>query len=180
MDSFAEQLVKKQNTTKDDMKRACIIIIAITVTIISVLLVCMGITIAVILPVCAIWALYYFLKMLGVEYEYSCTNGILDIDKILGKSKRKEMLSIEVKNFTVYGRAGACPEEEDDNELTIFSAVGIPVTGVQNDAEEYYAEFEHPEYGKCCLYFTPNAELRSALEPFLSRELKKQLGGKLS
>ncbi|MDE6005382.1 MAG: hypothetical protein K2G88_08365 [Oscillospiraceae bacterium] len=171
MDYFAEQLVKKENTTKDDMKRACIIIIAITVIIISILLIFMGLTIAIFLSFGAIWALFYFLKMLRVEYEYSCTNGILDIDKILGKSKRKEMLSIEVKNFTVYGKAGTCPEEDEDNALVTFSAIGISVSNSQDD-EEYYAEFEHPEYGKCCLYFTPSSELRSVIEPFLPRELK--------
>ncbi len=175
MDYFAEQLVKKENSTKDDMKRACIIVIAITVIAISIfLIVFMGIAIAIILPFGAIWGLFYFLKMLRVEYEYSCTNGILDIDKILGKSKRKEMLSIEVKNFTAYGKAGTCPEEEEDNALVTFSAIGISVSHSQDDEEEYYAEFEHPDYGKCCLYFTPSSELRSVIEPFLSRELKMQ------
>lgn len=174
MDYFAEQLVKKQNSTKDDMKRACIIIIAITVIAISIfLIIFMSIAIAVILFFGAIWGMFYFLKMLGVEYEYACTNGILDITKILGKSKRKEMLSIEVQNFTVYGKVGTCPEEQEDNALTTFSAMGISVMNGHDD-EEYYAEFEHPEYGKCCLYFTPSSELRSVIERFLPRELKKQ------
>ena len=168
MDKFAEQLIH--------MKRACIIIITITVSIISVLLVFRGIPLAVILPVCAIWAAWYFLKMLNVEYEYSCTNGILDIDKIFGQSKRKNMLSIDVRNFTAYGKAGTCPEESiDDGSITIFTALGISLMGEEDDAEEYYAEFEHPEHGKCCLYFNPDSNFREALEPFLSRDLKMKL-----
>ena len=175
MDKFAEQLVRKENSTKDDMKRACIIIAAVTITIISVLLIFMGFALAIVLPVCAIWAAWYFLKMLNVEYEYSCTNGILDIDKIFGQSKRQNMLSIEVKTFTVYGKAGTCPEEEtEDDSVTTFAALGISLME-NDDAEEYYAEFEHPEHGKCCLYFNPDSNFREALEPFLSRELKLKL-----
>jgi len=175
MDKFAEQLVKKHNSTKDDMKRACIIIVAVTITVISILLIFMGFALAIVLPVCAIWAAWYFLRMLSVEYEYSCTNGILDIDKILGQSRRQNMLSIDVKTFTVYGKAGTCPEENQNDALTTFSALGMSLMGEDDDAEEYYAEFEHPEHGKCCLYFNPDSHFREALEPFLSRELKIKL-----
>ena len=108
MDKFAEQLVKKQDSTKDTMKRACVIVLAVTITVVALVLVAMGFALAIVLPVCAIWGAWYFLKMLNVEYEYSCTNGVLDIDKILGQSKRKQLLSVEVKNFTVYGKAGTC------------------------------------------------------------------------
>ncbi len=176
MDKFAEQLVKKQESTKDTMKRACIIVLTVTVTVIALILTAMGTVAALILPVCAIWGAWYFLKMLHVEYEYSCTNGVLDVDKISGQSKRKQLLSIEVKNFTVYGKAGTCEEEaQEDDSMTIFSASGISLMGEQDDAEEYYAEFEHSEYGKCCLYFSPDSHFREALEPFLTREVKAKL-----
>ncbi|MBE6875754.1 MAG: hypothetical protein E7496_03370 [Ruminococcus sp.] len=176
MDKFAEQLVKKQDSTKDTMKRACVIVLTITVTVVALVMVAMGFALAIVLPVCAIWGAWYFLKMLNVEYEYSCTNGVLDIDKIFGQSKRKQLLSVEVKTFTVYGKAGTCPEEEQaDDSITTFSALGISLMGEDDDAEEYYAEFEHPEHGKCCLYFNPDSNFREALEPFLSREMKVKL-----
>lgn len=173
MDKFAEQLVKKTNSTKDDMKRACIIIVAVTVTLVSLLLIVMGMTVAILLPVGVGFGAWYFLKMMYTEYEYSCTNGTLDITKILGQSKRKELLSIEVRNFTAYGKVGDCPEEQkEDSSMTIFSAMGVSMMREDDDTEEYYAEFPHPEYGKCCLYFNPNSSFREALEPFLSREVK--------
>ena len=88
MDQFAEQLVRKYHSPKDDLKRAGIIAGAVLVCIISVLLVLMGYPIALVLPVCAVWLAWYLLKLQNVEYEYSCTNGVLDIDKILGQDKR--------------------------------------------------------------------------------------------
>lgn len=175
MDEFAEQLVKKYHSTKDDMKKAVIIVVTTAIVIVSLLLVFMGFPLALVLPVCAIWASVYLLKMLDVEYEYSCTNGSLDIDKILGQNQRKSMLSVEVGSFTAYGKVGTVKESDED--MTTFSAMGISLMNDDEPEEttEYYAEFEHPEHGRCCLYFSPDAKLRSALEPFLSRELKKQL-----
>lgn len=173
MDQFAEMLVRKLPNTKDDMKRALIITGAVVITLGSVALAFFGMPLALVLPVCAIWAAIYLFRMTKVEYEYSCTNGCLDIDKILGQNKRKSMLSVDVGTFTAYGKSGET--EESDAEMTTFSAVGTSLMGEDDDAEEYYAEFDHPEHGKCCLYFTPDSRFREALEPFLSRELKKQL-----
>lgn len=175
MDQFAEQLVKKYHSSKDDLHRALIIAAAAVITVVSVLLLFGGFPLAIVLPVCAIWAAYYFVKMQSIEYEYSCTNGELDIDKIMGQNRRKSMLSVQVGTFTVYGRAGEVTES--DAEMTTFSAMGESLMGGQDDAEPYYAEFEHPDHGKCCLYFCPDSRLREALEPFLSRELRRTLGG---
>ena len=174
MDKFAEQLVKKQESSKDTMKKTCIIAITAVITIIALILTVMGLPVALILPVCAIAGAWYLLKMLNIEYEYSCTNGVLDIDKIFGQSKRKSLLSIEVKHFTVYGKAGTCYEEEKEEAgITVFSAIGTSLMGENDDAEEYYAEFEHPDYGKCALYFCPDSNFREALEPFLPRNIRK-------
>lgn len=173
MDQFAEQLVRKLPDTKDDLKRAAIITGTAIITLGSVVIAFFGMPLALVLPVCVIWAAIYLFRMTKVEYEYSCTNGCLDIDKILGQNKRRSMLSVQVNTFTVYGRSGQT--HESDDEMTTFSAVGTSLMGEDDDAEEYYAEFDHPDYGKCCLYFTPDSRFREALEPFLSRELKKEL-----
>ena len=175
MDHFAEQLVRKPHSAQDDLRRALIIAAAVVITLVALLLVFTGFPLALVLPVCAVWAAWYFLKMQHVEYEYSCTNGELDIDKIFGQDKRKPLLSVAVGSFTVYGKAGEVPESDDDR--TAFSALGSSLMGNGDEGETYYAEFEHPEHGKCCLYFSPDARMREAIEPFLSRELKRLRGG---
>lgn len=176
MDLFAEQLVVKIPTTSDDVKRAATIVVTVMTVIGSLVLTLMGLTIALLLAVGAVAAAVYLMKMSHVEYEYACTNGSLDIDKILGQDKRREMLSVEIKDFTLYGKASDC--EMSDTVMTTFSAVGYPPEGsggtedTEEMLEEYYAEFEHPDHGKCGLYFTPNLRMREAIEPFLRRELK--------
>lgn len=169
MDRIAEQLVRKSHTTEDDVKKIVLIAAAVLLTLGTLFVTFTIAPIAVVLPVGIIYLAIYLYKLLSVEYEYTCTNGTLDIDKILGQTKRVEMLTIEVSAFTVYGKAGECAESNE--ELTTYSAVGESMMG-DDTAETYYAEFEHPENGKCCLYFTPDARMREAIEPFLSRTLR--------
>ncbi|MBP0972659.1 MAG: hypothetical protein J5851_01995 [Oscillospiraceae bacterium] len=178
MDQFAEQLVKKHPSTKDDLRRGLIIAGAAVITLGSVALVFLGYPIALVLPVCAIWAAIYLFRLTNVEYEYSVTNGSLDIDKILGQNKRKSMLSVEVSTFTVYGKVDEVTESDAD--MTTFLATGTSLMGEDDDAEEYYAEFDHGEHGKCCLYFTPDSRFREALEPFLSRSLRQDVARRRS
>lgn len=173
MDQFAEQLVKKNNTSQDDLKKGLLIAGAVLLTLFSLYLTFFVAPIAVVLPVGIIYLAIYLLKIQNVEYEYSCTNGTFDIDKILGQTKRVNMLSIDVSAFTMYGKADACTASQDD--MTTFSAVGVSMMGDEEDAEEYYAEFDHPEHGKCCLYFTPDGRMRGAIEPFLPRTLRKKI-----
>lgn len=172
MDQFAEQLVKKITTSQDDLKKGVLIAAAVLLTLFSLYLTFFVIPIAVVLPVGIVYLAIYAFKLLNVEYEYSCTNGTLDIDKILGQTKRVEMLTIDVSAFTVFGKEGECEKSAED--LTTFSAVGISMMGDEEDAETYYAEFDHPDHGKCCLYFTPDDRMREVIVPFLPRTLRRQ------
>lgn len=170
MDQFAEQLVKKVNTSQEDLKKGIIIIAAVLLTLFTLYLTFFVAPIAVVLPVGVVYLAIYAFKLTHVEYEYSCTNGTLDIDKILGQTKRVQMLSIEVSAFTAFGKADECSASAD--ALTTFSAVGISMMGDEENAENYYAEFDHPTHGKCGLYFTPDERMREAIVPFLPRGLR--------
>ncbi len=171
MDRIAEQLVRKSHTSQDDIKKIALLAAAIILTAGTLFVTIAIAPIAIVLPFGIIYLAVYFYKLLKVEYEYTCTNGTLDIDKILGQTKRVEMLTIEVSAFTVYGKAGECTAS--DEELTTYSAIGESLMGDET-AEMYYAEFDHPDNGKCCLYFNPDARMREALEPFLPRTLRYQ------
>ncbi len=171
MDQFAEQLVKKNTTSTDDIKKAILIAGIVILTLLSLYVTFFIAPIAVVLPVGIVYLGIYLYRLQKVEYEYSCTNGTLDIDKIMGQVKRVEMLSIDVSAFTAYGAEDTC--EKSDAEMTTFSACGTSMMG-DDSAQNYYAEFDHPDHGKCCLYFTPDDRLREALEPFLPRSLRKK------
>lgn len=162
MDTFAEQLVTKSQNSSDSMKKIVVlagggIIVALFLYLTYVF------PLTFILAVGAVYAVYLILTGLNVEYEYTVTNGILDIDKIIAKRKRINMISVEVKEFTAFGdysKAG-----DDSSDTTIIAEGG--------DEESYYADFSNGEHGNVRLIFSPDKKILECIKPFLSRNLKK-------
>lgn len=172
MDSFAEQLVKREDTSSDKMKKYLIygggIFITIALVILAVLK--MGSTISIIMLLLAGGAGYltYFLgTSTYVEYEYAFTNGELDIDKIIAKRKRVELLSADVRKFTAFGKYSEDIDDSDDL-TTVISSDNIA-------SHEYYADFECDKYGKTRLIFAPDEKILEYIMDFLPYSVKRNM-----
>lgn len=95
MDTFVEQIVKKQKGAKE----FAIILSVITVSIIGglfLLLIAVSFigALAFLLVVGMGYGIWWLLTSLNVEYEYSVTNGDIDIDQITARRKRKRLVSV--------------------------------------------------------------------------------------
>ncbi|MDD7186112.1 MAG: hypothetical protein PUH54_10665 [Oscillospiraceae bacterium] len=172
MDSFAEQLVKREDTSSDKMKKYLIygggIFITIALVILAVLK--MGSTVSIIMLLLAGGAGYltYFLgTSTYVEYEYAFTNGELDIDKIIAKRKRVELLSADVRKFTAFGKYSEDIDDSDDL-TTVISSDNIA-------SHEYYADFECDKYGKTRLIFAPDEKILEYIMDFLPYSVKRNM-----
>ena len=172
MDSFAEQLVKREGTSSDKMKKYLIygggIFITIALVILAVLK--MGSTVSIIMLLLAGGAGYltYFLgTSTYVEYEYAFTNGELDIDKIIAKRKRVELLSADVRKFTAFGKYSEDIDDSDDL-TTVISSDNIA-------SHEYYADFECDKYGKTRLIFAPDEKILEYIMDFLPYSVKRNM-----
>lgn len=170
MDNFAEQLVKRNETAADKAKRAVMTIIGIIVTLVLLLLAVMQLhngliaSLGIILAVAAAFGTYYLIQSTMVEYEYTFTNGELDVDKIIAKKKRSELLVVDVKKFTAFGKYSDSLEEPDDMTVILVS---------DNIAEhEYYADFQHEEYGSTRLIFAPDEKVLSSIKRSLPAKLR--------
>lgn len=167
-DTFAEQLVKKSQNSSDSMKK--VLILAGGGVIVALLLyVSFFVTpLALLLVAGAVYALYMLLIGLNIEYEYTVTNGTLDIDKIIAKRKRVSMISVDVKEFTAFGSF----DDADDD----FSGTTILTTGIDNVDEvekpAYYVDFTHESYGEVRLVFSPDEKVLECIKPYLPRNLK--------
>lgn len=173
MDNFAEQLVKRNETAADKAKRVTTVIIGIIVTLALLLLALIQLqssliaTIGIILAVAAAFGTYYLVQSSMVEYEYTFTNGELDVDKIVAKKKRSELLSVDVRKFTAFGKYDDGLEETEDMTVILVS---------DNIAShEFYADFQHEEYGNTRLIFAPDEKLLANIKKLLPARLKAAL-----
>ncbi len=173
MDNFAEQLVKKELTNSDKTKNVLTVVGGIALTIIfavgsffmlsSIMIAFIGM----ILAIACGCGTFLMSRNFNVEYEYTFTNGELDIDKIIAQSKRKPMLTIQISKFTDFGKYDENTSEETDEMTVILATNNIA-------SKEYYADFPHEEFGMTRLIFCPNERMRENIVKFLPMPLRKK------
>ena len=101
-DFYTEQLVKRQKASSTTLIKAILIIL----TVLSVVLIFM-IPFGIIGPVIMIALDVFLFRSMDVEYEYLFVNGSLDIDKIMAKSRRKNMFSMEMTDLEMMAPSGS-------------------------------------------------------------------------
>lgn len=172
MDNFAEQLVKKNETSAEKTKRTLITVIGIVGTVIFIAfgLLMLGNPVlsllGFLLAVGAGYLTFNNIQSSYVEYEYTFTNGELDIDKIIAKKKRKSLISVEVSKFTAFGRYSE-DLDEPENMTVVISSDDIA-------SHEYYADFQHEDYGLTRLVFAPDERMTGNIKKFLPANVRSK------
>ncbi len=170
MDNFAEQLVKKNETSSDKTRRVLMIVVGIlfsaALAVLAVLqlrnplIALLGLVLAVISG----YGTFNIVQNTYVEYEYAFTNGELDVDKIIAKKKRREMISTNVRQFTAFGKYSDDLEETEDMTV-IFATDNIA-------SHEYYADFNDETVGSARLVFSPDEKMLENITKFLPARLR--------
>ena len=174
MDSFYEQpFIKKQPTGSERMKNMALLVGGMLITVLlavgGILMLGKGFVtfIMLILAAAAGYGTFFMFRNTKVEYEYTFTNGDLDIDKIIAQSSRKPMINIQVSKFTDFGKYdGSAPEESAD--MTVIMATDNIAS------HEYYADFPHEDYGSTRLVFAPDEKMLNHIKKALHPALKNK------
>lgn len=104
MDVFVEQLVTRKKTAADYLKMLLCVLAAVAVCLFLpmflgrflgsfTLLLCVGF----------IYLLYQVMIGSNLEYEYSFTNGALDVDKVIAAKRRKKMTELNARDIEMMG-----------------------------------------------------------------------------
>ncbi|MBQ8514450.1 MAG: hypothetical protein IJ496_03545 [Ruminococcus sp.] len=164
-DHFTEHLVKKVPTSQEKTKQLLMVLAAIVLTVgTAYMALATGWLIILTLTMGVIYGAYYILSGLGIEYEYTFTNGELDVDKIMGKRKRTNLITVDASKFEAFGALTDDVEDKPEATLVLCS---------DNTGEgEYYADLITEEYGETRLIFTPSEKMVSYIEEALPRTLR--------
>lgn len=167
MDNFCEQLVEKRRTGADNAK-----MILVSLGLILGASVCMcgamflGLTFLVVIAVGLLALGVWLISGMNVEYEYIVTNNELDIDKIIGRRKRKRMITLDLSKANDFG---VYPYDGDvDADTTVHAT-----TGFEKNAR--YLLVEHDDYGKVKVIFNPNEKLREAIANVVPKTLSAKM-----
>lgn len=172
MDNFAEQLVKREPTSSDKLKKVMIygggILLTVILVLLSLLMLgSMWSALGLILAAGSGYATYFLGQSTYIEYEYAFTNGEIDVDKIIAKKKRTPLITADVKKFTAFGKY--------NENLTETSDMTVVISSDNIASHEYYADFVHGEYGSTRLIFSPDEVMLENIKRFLPRTLRSSL-----
>lgn len=171
MDVFMEQVVEKTPTSRDKMLELWVKVsafaLAFGLVLASIAFFPYIAPLALFVGCAAVWLAFRLSKKLVVEYEYAFTNGELDVDKIIGKSKRKRLCSVQIGTITSFGIWNDDMEVEADSTMVIAS-------DNSGTLDEYFMDFKYKDYGDTTLFFSPNAKMLELIVPYLPREIKRE------
>ena len=167
MDNLAEQLIEKRRTGADLAKKALISVGALIIaSFFMFVAIFMGLYVSVILAVGVLAGAIWLLGNFNIEYEYIVTNNEMDIDKIIGRRKRKRMITVDIsktEDFAPYP-----PENDVSADATVHAYSG-------SDTDAYYLLVNHSDYGKVKVIFNPNKKIREAIMQELPNTLRIKL-----
>lgn len=167
MDNICEQLVEKSRTGSDKAKAVLIILgMALVAAVLLFLAFITGFLVFLLLAGAAVAGGIYLLNGMEIEYEYIITNNELDIDKIIGRRKRKRMITVDLSRAEDFFRYPM--QEEPDTDATVYAS-----SGLEKDAR--YLFVVHKDYGKVGVIFNPNKITREAIVREFPNALRSRL-----
>ncbi len=167
MDTYSEQLVPRVSTGSDKIKK---ILISVGGILLASILMWLAIVFSffslILLVFVVLGGSVWLISNMDVEYEYIITNDEMDIDKIIGRRKRKRMITLDLRSAEDFG---VYPAAEDIKvDATVHAT-----TGYEKDA--HYLLVQHGSYGKVMLIFNPNEKTREAIMQEVPNQLRIKL-----
>lgn len=164
MDTFSEQLVPKISTGADKAKKILISLAAILLaSVLMWLAIVYRVYSLIILVLLILYGGVWLVSNMNVEYEYIITNNEMDIDKIIGRRKRKRMITLDLsaaEDFAPYSS-----EIDVNADATVHATSG-------GEKNAHYLVAQHGSYGKVMLIFNPNEKTREAIMQEIPNSLR--------
>lgn len=162
-DVFEEQLVKRVAEPKYAFYMGACVFVTVAVAFLSLLLQQpLFLVLAILLGV----GDYYLFQTFDVEFEYTYVNGELDFDKIVAKSRRKRMLSVDVHKLEMIGPKGAC--QLDSLRNSKYKSYDFSSNNEEHTIYEMYIRTENELLQ---IYFEPNQNMLEAMRQLGPRKV---------
>lgn len=175
LDTFVEQIVAKRKSGKEyavifgSLIAALLILAALWLF----LLFYIGIFFVLILTAGIGWLLWYLITMQNVEFEYSVTNGDIDIDQITAQRKRKRIVSVSGEKIETFAPYNAAEYTNRHFDRTVMAATSPDAQGV------WCFTYHSKKNGNTLVIFEPEDRVINALKGGLSKLLQLDINRKL-
>lgn len=166
LDTFVEQIIVRKKT-KTQVAYAMLIMALTSILIVFSFLFLGALALILMLPLG--YGMWWLLTGMNIEYEYSITNGDIDIDRIIARRKRERVVSVSLQRVESAGQY--VPEKFNGRQ---FDRV---VMAAPSEKEEglYYFNYRSKKRGHSLVVFQPDERIMEAFEAGLPRLVQKDL-----
>ena len=171
-DVFIEHMITRYPTAKSRLIKVGILLGVLLVNaLMAVLLLFFQETVAFMVPpvlVCSIWFGYKLVRRQHTEIEYILTNGEMDVDKIMDRSTRKRLVTVDCRSFeTLAPYKPAFLRDYQNMPATIDASSG------SENANRYFAVYPGKDGKRTLLIFDPNERMMDAFSSFIPRKIQQ-------
>ncbi len=159
MDIHAEQLVLKKKTAVDYINAALVSLGLTIIWFFTIVFLIHLKTVAALIIFFSGWGAMKLVKSMNIEYEYELTAHYLDIAKIMGKSSRKDIVSIDMNNAQLCNYTSCLEFSNTHGIVKTYEAVAG-----YSDIEKVFIDFTDENGSKARLIFTPNEKIKESLK----------------
>ena len=157
-ETFKEYLIKQKKSPSDVLAQVGLILG--TIILIGVAFVLGGDFIGPILIVAILFGAGFLFSRFSREYEYILTNNELDIDVIYNRSRRKRVMTIDMKKIEIMANI---KDERHQSEINKPYKV-VNVSDNSNDVNTNFIMTQTPANGACKIFFSPKS--KAMFSPF--------------
>jgi len=162
MDLLIEMIVKKKSDYLDYLIILGTIIISFIVAFIAILVAGpLYFSIAIVLIAILAYVGYRIITSRNIEYEYSLTNGDLEISKIIAQRKRKRIFYGDCRQFEMIDRV---PSDKHNNAVNSVTSKIRSVSSM--NSEHVYFIITQFNSKRVIVYFEPNDKILSGIKTF--------------
>lgn len=166
MDIFLEKIVKRRKSAVDMLLAS--LIVTLSIVICFFVFAILGPGIAPLIIVGVIYLAWWLISKRNIEYEYSITNGDIDVDCIYNQRKRKRVFSANCKEFDTVAKVKSVQytrEVQETKNVLDFSS---------NDPNsDKWFIFLRREGKTTVVLFEPTAQMLENFRIFIPRKVFK-------
>ncbi len=171
MEQFIEMSVSRKNNIKDHFM--CFVLCILPILVGSYLMVLMYslkntglLMVAVVISAILYYVSYKIFNSFNVDYEYSLVDDELRFAKIINKSKRRELITINRSNIKIIARIN-----DNEHKSVLSSHFDKKISLISQTNNEYYFMIASTNDGKnVCIYFEPNEKMCENLKVYLRQK----------
>jgi hypothetical protein len=166
-DVFVEQIVEQRQSLRSVLIKTGIVLAA---SLLSAVFLFFGV-LRMFFPVVfalSIYGAYVLVRSQNFEFEYIFTNGDLDIDRIIDRTRRKRELSVNVRAFEIMA-----PMTEEFRREYELHGIGktFDTSSSPKSPSRWFARYRDESGVLVLLIFEPNERVKEAIRRYIPRKV---------